>query len=347
MRKFAVILLALCLLLAGCGKDTAPQETTAGKTQLTVGIAFPGEPGSDWVMQGEALAQALTEAGFEVKQAYAEHDPQLQNDQIEKLLVQGVDCLVIMAVDSLALTPSLDRAEETGVPVVAYQRLLMNTDAVDYYVAYDYPAAGRQIGEYIAQQKQLPTAGEEKREYTIEFLMGSPEDNSALLLYHGVMSVLRPYLDSGVLVSRTGRVAFEDTCIQNWSVSGAREYFWDHIYNAYANLTPDIICTTGDMLAEGLCVGLEAAGYEAEKWPLVTGLGGDTDVTERLEQGKQSMSLQGDPAALHAACIQGLQALLADQQPEINEENCHNGAKTVAAWLCPMTSVQKELSPEG
>lgn len=347
MRKFAVIILALCLLLAGCGKDTAPQDTAPEETQVTVGLSFPGEPGSDWVLQGEALAQALTEAGFAVKQTYAEHDPQLQNDQIEKLLVQGVDCLVVMAVDSLALTPCLDRAEETGVPVVAYQRLLMNTHTVDYYVAYDYQAAGRQIGEHIARQKQLPAAGEEKREYTVEFLMGSPEDNSALLMYHGVMSVLRPYLDSGVLVSRTERVAFEDTCVQNWSVSGAREYFWDHIYNAYGGLAPDIICTTGDTLAEGICAGLEAAGCQTEKWPLVTGQGGDAGAMERIKQGAQSITLQGDPALLHKACIQGLQALLADQQPKANDESCHNGAKTVAAWLCPMTSCEKELSPEG
>lgn len=338
MRKFVGIFFALCLLLAGCGKENAQPEKRVDETQMTVGLSFPGESGSVWVLQSEALVLKLEEAGYAVKQAYAAEDPQLQNDQIEKLLLQGVDCLVIMAVDSLALTACLDRAEETGVPVIAYQRLLMNTDAVDYYVAYDYLTAGRQIGEYVVEQKQLTTAADEKREYTVEFLMGAPEDNSAVLLYQGVMSILRPYLDNGVLKSLSGRVAFEDTCIRGWSVSAAREHYWDHIYSAYSDHNPDIFCTTGDSLAEGLCTGLESGGYETGKWPLVTGQGGDKVALERIGQGKQSMTLIGDGDALNTSCVQGIQALLKGKSPPVNGagENCYNGKKNVPALLHPM-----------
>ncbi len=338
MRKFAVILLVLCLLLAGCGKDVVPKETGADGLQMTVGIAFPGEGGSDWHRHGQALATALEEMGYKVLQSYASNDPQLQSDQVESMLLQGADCLVVTAVDSLQLTQILERAEESDVPVIAYQRLLMNTDAVDYHVALDFMAAGQQIGAYVVQQKQLATAAAEERTYSVEFFMGSPEDNSALLLHQGVMSVLQPYLDSGVLVCRSGRVTFEDTCIQNWSEATARNHYWEYVYDAYSESDADIFCVTGDGLADGLCAALEAAGYTSENWPLVTGLGGSESALARLEQGKQSMTLTVDAQALIGACVRGVQALLAQEQPATNTDPCHNGVETVPAWFCPAVS---------
>ena len=80
------------------------------------------------------------------------------------------------------------------------------------------------IAEYIVKAKNLETAKQENRSYSIEFFMGSPDDNNALFLYNGIMEVLQPYLDNGVLVCKTGRTSFQDTCILRWSQETAQQW---------------------------------------------------------------------------------------------------------------------------
>lgn len=355
MKKIAALVLALGMLLTACASEQ-PNSTPADRgsvvtdtvaQETTVGIALPDEAVARWAEEGAALAEALRSAELAVELAYAQNDPWLQEDQVDKMIAMPVDCLVIAAVDALALTDALARAKEAGIPVIAYDRLLLNTDAVTCHIAFDALAAGTAIAEYIVQTKQLETAQEEARTYTIELFMGSPEDNNGLLVHKGIMAVLQPYFDSGVLVCRSGRLAFEDTCVQNWSEEIAQKKCEKQLSGAYAGGRPDILCAASDSIAAGVCAALEEAGCTAEDWPLVTGRNADPAAVERIVGGKQSMTLYADIGVLKDQCVRTVQALLAGEQPEVNDTtSCYNGTVTVPAWLLPMQTVTGENHAE-
>ena len=211
MKKIIALVLAamMVLSLAACGAKTeapaatqapaaseaAPAENTgAGKT---VGIAMPTQSSERWIKDGGNMKAQLEAKGFNVILQYGEDDVQAQVSQIENMISQQVDVLVIAAIDSGALTGVEAQAKEAGIPIIAYDRLLMDTDAVSYYASFDNEGVGRAIGEYIEKAKDLANTTET---YTIEFFMGSPDDNNAVLLHRGLMKVLQPYLDNGTLV---------------------------------------------------------------------------------------------------------------------------------------------------
>ena len=203
------------------GDTTADATTGEGKT---IGIAMPTQSSERWINDGANMKAQLESLGYEVVLQYAEDDVQMQVSQIENMVAQMVDCLVIAAVDSGALTAVEAQAKAAGIPIIAYDRLLMDTDAVSYYASFDNKGVGTAIANYIVDAKDLEAAREAGESYTIEFFMGSPDDNNAVLLHEGIMEVLQPYLDDGTLVCKTGRTSFDETCILRWSQETAQQW---------------------------------------------------------------------------------------------------------------------------
>lgn len=173
MKKkiLSVALLAvmvLSLTLAGCGTGSSGSggEQQGGNGKI-VGVAMPTQSSERWIKDGRNMKARLEELGYEVFLQYAEDDVQVQLAQIETMIAMDVDCLVVAAVDSSALINALKTAKEVGIPVISYDRLLMNTDSVDYYASFDNEGVGRKIGEYIEEKANLAEATEP---LTIEFL---------------------------------------------------------------------------------------------------------------------------------------------------------------------------------
>ena len=111
----------------------------------------------------------------------------------------------------------------------------------------------------------LDKARDDKKSYTIEFLMGSPDDNGALFLNNGIMEVLQEYLDDGTLVCKSGLTAFDDTGIMRWSENSARERMESIISEFYTQeKTPDIICTAYD----GFTYAVQDVSEENRNWYL-------------------------------------------------------------------------------
>ena len=163
MKKFLALLLALVmtLALAACGgsgntpannggnsgnasdaggnsggEDTtepAGEQVGAGKV---IGIAMPTQSSERWINDGANMKAQLEALGYEVQLQYAEDDPQTQVSQVEGFVAQQVDCLVIAAIDGGPLVPVEEQAKAAGIPVIAYDRLLKDTDAVKYYASF-------------------------------------------------------------------------------------------------------------------------------------------------------------------------------------------------------------------
>ena len=233
-------------MLVGCGGDSAPAAETAAPAAAEdssseeaapaadaatdaaaavtsgggkVGVAMPTQSSERWINDGANMKAQLEALGYEVDLQYAEDDVQMQVSQIENMIASGVNCLVIASIDSSALVNVEAQAKDAGIPIIAYDRLLMDTDAISYYATFDNKGVGTAIGKYIEDNANLDPANPQ----TIEFFMGSPDDNNALFLYNGLMEVLQPYLDNGALVCKSGRTSFEDTCILRWSQETAQQ----------------------------------------------------------------------------------------------------------------------------
>ena len=308
-----------------------------------VGVAMPTSTSERWINDGANMKAKLEALGYEVDLQIAEDDIETQVEQIDNLIMNGADCLVIASIDSEALIDVLNKAKRNGIYVIAYDRLLMNTDAISYYATFDNTAVGTIIGRYIEEKKDLKSAARERRSYTIEFFMGSPDDNNALFLYNGVMEVLQPYLDNGTLICRSGQTSFEDTCILRWSQDTAEEKCNLYLDNYYTDEKLDIACSAFDGFSYGIKTSLLAHGYEVgNDWPMVTGQDAEKTAVQNIIAGYQTMTIYKDTRVLASKCVTMVQAVLEGALPEINDTHKYNNGKmAVPSFLCTSIAVDQ------
>ena len=322
--------------------EPAPADETVGEGKV-VGIAMPTQSSERWINDGANMKKQLEALGYEVQLQYAEDDVQQQVSQIENFVGQQVDCIVIAAVDSGALTTVEAQAKAAGIPIIAYDRLLMDTDAVSYYASFDNEGVGTAIGTYIKEKKNLDAAREAGESYTIEFFMGSPDDNNAVQLHRGVMYVLQPYLDDGTLVCKTGRTSFDDTCILRWSQETAQQNCENYLAGFYGDEDLDIACSAFDGFSYGIRAALEGAGYTEANWPMITGQDAELMATKNIISGKQTMSIYKDTRLLAEKAVTMVNAVLTGSEPEINDTTTYdNNVIVVPSYLCTPVAVDKD-----
>ena len=365
MKKCIAMLAVLVLLLTGC--TSAPPETvptttavpttlaaepteTTGpvikpRNETSIFISLPKEEDPHWAEAGQDLKMLLENLSYLVTLSYAGGEVTEQVAQLTDAIQNGADCLIVAAVDSAALTRVGQLALEEGVVLVAYDRLIMDTEAVSYYASFDYTAMGVALGQHIVEQKGLD-ALEAGKSLTIEFFMGPPEDSSALALYRGILQVLQPYLESGALVSKTGRVAFEDTCIADWDPALVTEAMKGYLSEFYRRgAAPDIICAVSDGFADA-CIQV-LTDKKVKTMPLITGLGGSETGFANILAGTQSVTVQTDVYVLNEKCMELVDAVLTGNAAPVNDtENCHNNALVVPAYLCDFTLITAENVPQ-
>lgn len=352
-----IILLLFTAFLAGCSSDTPSdyaeedylenlkeqevQEQAVNKKR--VGVAMPTQSSERWINDGINMKAKLEALGYEVDLQYADDDIDLQVSQIDNMIKNGANCIVVSSIDSTQLTGILGQAKLNGIPVIAYDRLLMDTDAVSYYATFDNLAVGTLIGQYIVEKKKLEQAKSEGKSYTIEFFMGSPDDNNALFLYNGLMQELRPYLESGTLICKSGQTSFEDTCILRWSEDTAKQRCDLYLKNYYQEEPMDIACSAFDGFAYGIMQSCLENGYTDENWPMITGQDAEVPAIRNIENDFQTMTIYKDTRVLASKCVTMVQAVLENVEPEINDTSKYNNnVMTVPSFLCTPIVVDKE-----
>ncbi len=360
-----ILCLALFVGLAGCrAQDSsdekgaaAPPKKTSDTSSLVDDVAseneqdkplaalsMPSQSDEKWIDAAAAMNTSLTDAGFKVQIEFAEDDAQKQIQQLEGFLEQKAACLIIAPVPSADLSETLAKAKKAKIPVISYERLLLGMDAVDYYVGFDNLEAGRQIGEYIVQEKNLDGSGKKAPSYTIEFFTGDPQDLSAKMVHQGILEILQPYLDNGRLVCRSGRVTFEDTAILYESQETAQRNCEALLDANYLDGHLDIACTTSDALARGVRTALENREYTLDKdWPLITGQDAQLDAVEEIKAGYQSMSVFRNTRTLAAKCAEMAADCMNGKKPLTNDQKEYKIKKTtIPAYLCNIHVVDKE-----
>ena len=278
----------------------APAETPAAGGKI--GVAMPTKDLQRWNQDGANMEAQLKEAGYEVDLQYASNDIATQVSQIENMIAAGDQVLVIASIDGDSLGTVLAQAKEANIPVIAYDRLIMNSDAVTYYATFDNELVGTKQGEYIRDQLDLDNAA---GPFNLEIFTGDPGDNNARFFYKGAMDVLTPYIEKGKLVVKSGQVDFDTVATQSWSTENAQNRFDAIISANYADGTKlDAVLASNDSTAMGVTNALVAAGFTpGDNWPLITGQDCDVANVKNMLEGKQSMSIFKDTRTLAAKTV--------------------------------------------
>ena len=323
MKKFVSLFLALVMVLSVCSIATAE-----GKK---VGVSMPTKDLQRWNQDGENMQKLLEEAGYEVDLQFASNDVQQQLNQVTNMINNGCEVLVIAAIEGSSLGSALDLAKEKGIPVIAYDRLLMESDAVSYYATFDNYKVGTVQGTYIKEQLDLDNA---EGPFNIELTAGDPGDNNANFFFSGAMDVLKPYIDSGKLVVKSGQVEFSDVATPTWKTEVAQTRADGIIATYYSDGTNiDAWLCSNDSTALGVENALEA-NYDGE-WPIITGQDCDISNVKNMIAGKQSMSVFKDTRTLAAQVVKMVGQILAGETVDVNDtETYNNGKITVPSFLC-------------
>jgi D-xylose transport system substrate-binding protein len=207
----------------------------------------------------------------------ANQDATAQISQVEAALTNGAKVLVLDPVDSAAAGALADRAKAQGVPVIAYDRLILNSTAVNYYISFDNARVGSLQAQSLVDQ--LTKLG--KTNPTIVMINGSPTDNNAKLFKQGAHSVFDPLVTAGKLT-----IAKEyDT--PDWSPDQAQNEMQQAL-TALANKV-DGVYAANDGTAGGAIAAMKAAGITP--LPPVTEQDAELAAIQRILTGEQYMTV--------------------------------------------------------
>lgn len=338
MKKFgwAIAILILAVILSGCGNESGGVAEGDSKT---VGLSMPTKSSERWVKDGENMKAEFEELGYEVDMQYAEDVVENQVSQIENMITKGVDILVIASIDGEALTEVLSQAKNLEIPVIAYDRLIMNSDHVSYYATFDNFEVGVLQGQYIEENLDLANA---EGPFNIELFGGSPDDNNAYFFWDGAMSVLQPYIDEGKLVVKSGQTDFEQAATLRWDGAVAQERMDNLLSANYSAEEVDAIYSPFDGISRGVISSLKAIGYgtESKPLPIVTGQDAELASVKSIVAGEQTATIFKDTRELAKKAVNMADSVLKGEEPEINDtETYDNGKKVVPSYLLAPVSV--------
>ena len=312
---------------APAAEEAAPAEATGTK----VGVAMPTKDLQRWNQDGSNMEEQLKAAGYEVDLQFANNDVQQQVSQIENMINNGCNVLVIASIEGDSLGTVLATAKEKNIPVIAYDRLIMNTDAVSYYATFDNYMVGTKQGEYIKDQLDLDNAD---GPFNLEVTTGDPGDNNARYFYQGAIDVLQPYIDSGKLVIKSGQLDFDQVATASWSSENAQSRAENIVSSNYADGSNiDAWLCSNDSTAQGVVAALDA-NYNGT-WPIITGQDCDIVSVQNMIAGKQSMSIFKDTRTLAAQVVKMVGQILSGETVDVNDTTTYdNGTGVIPSYLC-------------
>ncbi len=353
MRNFAKVLAVTAvaaLALTGCGRadDTpatggAASGAAAGAfpADALIGVALPQKTSENWVLAENLFKTDLAAAGFKADVQFANGGVAEQQNQIQAMITKGAKVIVVGAIDGSQLGTQLKSAKDSGALVIAYDRLVKNTAAVDYYIAYDNFKVGVLQGTALLEgmAKKKPAGP-----YNIELFAGSPDDANAQVFFDGAMSVLKPKIDDGTLKVVSGQKDFQQVVTQGWKAENAQKRMDTLLTANYTKAAIDGVLSPNDTLGRAVLTSIKDAGKPV---PVVTGQDSEVESVKSIMAGVQYSTINKDTRNLVKDTIAMITALQKGGKPDVVEDKTYdNGVKIVPAHLLAPVIVTKENAKE-
>jgi D-xylose transport system substrate-binding protein len=345
LMRFFMLFVAVTMIagmLASCGGQTAePAATSAPATgdKIKVGLSFSDFATERWKNE-EVLMRGLLEGlGYEVLSQEANHDVKLQNDQIDNMVSQGAKALIVIAEDGDAIVTSVDKAAQTGVIILAYDRLIKSPN-IAAYLSFNNVEVGRQeaLGVMTALDMDNWDAAS-KGKARIIMMGGSPTDNNAILVRQGQTEIVQPYVDAGKIE------IVADQWVDNWDAANALKLM-ENMLTAAGN-DVDGVVASNDGTALGALQAMKAQGL-AGKVP-ISGQDATADGCNSIVKGEQTVSVYKDIRQLSPLAVDAIDKLLKGQAvdglkdytlAELTNDTSKTG--NVACLFLPVQQVTKD-----
>jgi D-xylose transport system substrate-binding protein len=281
MRKAIVKILSLLmistiLLCTGCKtpeNNEVPATTDTDK--LLIGLSFDSFVIERWTRDRDVFVSTANDLGAEVNVQSAGGDVSAQISQIKYFIEIGVDAIVIITADAIALADVLKEAKNKNIPVICYDRLVMNCNA-DLYISFNNETVGKEMAKAVCSK--VPDGS------TIVEIMGPESDYNVPQVMSGFDSVCAEH---------NMNITLKFNC-ENWKPELAYDFVNAHFEEiSKANA---IMCGN-DALAGEVIHALAERGYAGNKI-YVTGQDADLEACQRIVEGTQLVTVYKPVEAL-------------------------------------------------
>jgi putative multiple sugar transport system substrate-binding protein len=376
MKKLLLWLLVMMLAvsmvatfsLIGCKEKVAAEEEVVAEEEEvaeeeavtgSVGIVLPTKDEPRWIQDETRFNDALSAAGYDVEILFSEASSAKEKENVEALITSGIQVLIICPQDSTAAAASAEAARDAGVKVISYDRLITDTDAVDYYVTFDSISVGEAQAQYLVD-KATGTGN------PLYLYAGAASDNNAFIFFEGAWNILQPKIVDGTFVIKNSSeaVALQDKATltrdemgqiigqvtTNWSFDDAMSLAEDNLTVASAADKGDVfVLAPNDGTARAIA---DAFGADTDVTSfVVTGQDAEIASIQYIIDGKQSMTVLKDVRTLVSDAIAAAIAYLEGSTPE--ETNTYNNgvidvpAKPSVVVTVDQSNVQEAVIDSG
>lgn len=310
-------------LLVARGHQAVSLDNSTDNSQPLIGLSLDTTKEPRWISDRDLFVARCAALGARVQVTDANGDDTQQAQDMRSLMVAKCKVIVIVPHDAVSIAPSVQAAENAGIPVISYDRLVRDCTP-HLYVSFDNVRVGRQQAQFLVDHLTTPGHGKIVRVY------GAPTDNNAKMFKAGQDEVLQPYIDRGDVV-----VVWQDWA-EDWKPENAKRILNAAITNGAKF---EAVLASNDSTAGGAVQALSEAGLAGKI--LVTGQDADLDACQRIASGTQTMTVYKPVkklATLGAECA----VALATGKPIVATSIVNNGTEDVPSILHDTIVVTKD-----
>ncbi len=336
-----IVVMLFSTLLAACNNG--------GGSSVDVGIVLPTKDEPRWVQDEQRFKDAIADSDYTSEILFSQGSSAKEKENVETLINKGIKVLIICPQDGDAAASAVEAAKKEGITVISYDRLITNTDAVDYYVTFDSIAVGAAQAQYLVDNAK-------GSDVPLYLYAGAASDNNAFLFFEGAWNVLQPKIADGTfkIANSSEAEALKDKAelsrdelskiigqvTTNWDANESKNKAQTHLTAVSDDLKGDVaILAPNDGTARSIA---DVFGSDSAVTSfLVTGQDAEKASVQYIIDEKQSMTVFKDVRTLVKDAMGMAIEVLDDKTPETTG-SYNNGSTEVKAKQTDVIVVNKE-----
>lgn len=336
------------------------EESGGADGEIQVGIVLPTKDEPRWLQDQKQFETILGDAGFTNQVLFSQGSSATEKTNVETLISKGIKVLIICPQDADAAAAAVEEARDAGIKVIAYDRLIKNTDAVDYYVTFDSVSVGAAQGQYLIDNAP------EGSDIPLYLYAGAVTDNNAFLFFEGAWSVLQPKIADGTfkIANSSEAEALKDKAeltrdemgkimgqvTTDWDFNVAKSKAEAHLTAAGADVKGDVLILAPNDGTSRSIADVFATDKDITKY-VITGQDSEMASVQYIIDGKQSMTVFKDTRTLSADSVAMAVDILDGKDPttdsSYNNEKIDVPSKQTAIVVVTKDNVKEVLVDSG